>query len=349
MSLEALKKFKETVESARVTAVRIGNTQDISKILSASILHSVFLEMGKKSNINLSELEEKKYEFLKILLKKDLKENSDILENTLIKIDTEKIPVSELKYEKEGAILKIILSAQKNFDSSKIEIEKVKIPVDLLVLLDPKENEVEEILNTTPHKEVVKISQKEKSMGEKIYEIVSVIFPDFITNFKEAFWVLLENEDEFSENCLKTKRELLLGGLDQEKILEAKELLKGKTFWKILGRTLQRSEYEKDLGITWAFLASEDFTKTNQNENSILEIFTELKKLRGSKNFLTLLRESKKGEIKTIIGGSNTPKLKSLAENLGYSLSSSYFFTDSFKSFSEAEIKIRTEIRKVLQ
>ena len=36
----------------------------------------------------------------------------------------EKIPVSELKYEKEGSILKIILNSEKYIDPQKIQIEK---------------------------------------------------------------------------------------------------------------------------------------------------------------------------------------------------------------------------------
>lgn len=345
---EALQKFKEVLNSAQTVAIRAGDTKDISKILSSHILHSVFLELGKKSSVDCGQIDDSIKNFLSILLG-DLQKNFEIPEHTLIKIDTEKIPVSELKYEKEGKILKIILNSTENFDHQKITIEKEKSAVDLLLLLDPDEKEVNTLLKNTPHKEVVKITSKDKDISTKTFEIVSLLNKDLVEKFKEAFWMLLGGVSEFSKNALSIKKEILDRDPDISKIIKSKNAIKPKKFWKLLGRALQRSEMEKELGVLWTFITLEDFEKTGQNENAIIPIFNEIKKLRAPENFLAMLWQNSKETIQAVIGGEENLKLKNLAVQMGSVLSSSYFFTGGFTSFSEAEIKIRSEIKKVIQ
>lgn len=345
---EALQKFKEVLNSAQTVAIRTGNAKDISKILSSHILHSVFLELGKKSSVDCGQIDDSIKNFLSILLDGPQK-NFEILEHTLIKIDTEKIPVSELKYEKEGKILKIILNSTENFDHQKITIEKEKSAVDLLLLLDPDEKEVNVLLKNTPHKEVVKITSKDKDISIKTFEIVSLLNKDLVEKFKEAFWVLLGGISEFSKNALSVKKEILDQNPDISKIIKSRDAIKSKNFWKLLGRAFQRSEMEKEIGVLWTFITLEDFEKTGQNENAIIPIFNEIKKLRAPENFLTILWQNSKETIQAVIGGEANLKLKNLAVQMGSVLSSSYFFTGGFTSFSEAEIKIRSEIKKVIQ
>lgn len=345
---EALQKFKETLSSAKTVAVRTGNTKDISKILSSYLFHSAFLELEKNSNIDCGQLDDSIKNFLSVLFG-DQQKNFETPEHTLIKIDTEQIPVSELKYEKEGKILKIILEGPKNFDHQKIVIEREKIPVDLLLLVDPEEKEIEQILQNSPHKEVVKITSKEKDISLKTFEIISLLDNEIIKKFKEGFWMLLDNGDEFSKNLISVKKEILEHNLDHSKISRAKDELKTKNFWKLLGRALQRSEMEKESGVLWTFVTTEDFAKTNQSENAILPMFNEIKKLRSPENFLAILWQNSKDKIRAVVGGKDNLKLRNLAIQMGSSLSSSYFFTENFTSFSEAEMKIREGIKKMIQ
>ena len=345
---EALAKFKETLNSGKTVAIRTGNTRDITKILASHILHSAFLDLGKKSNVDCGTIGEPTQNFLAVLFGKNHKK-SEALEQTLIKIDTAQIPVSELKYEKEGTILKIILTSPESFDSKKISVEKEKIPADLLLLVDPEEKQLEKILAETPHKEVIKITSKDKDISVKIFEIISTLEKELFKNLKEAFWMLLEGGNEFSRDRILAKKEILEMNPDISKITASKEALKTKWFWKLLGRALQRSEVEKDLGTLWTFVTPKDFAKTNQNESAILQLFGEIRKLRRGENFLAILWNEEKENVKAIVGGEDGLKLKNLATQMGSVLSSSYFFAEGFKNFSEAEIKIRSEIKKVLQ
>src|SRR3989344_5151774 len=346
---EALQKFKESVNGAQTIAIRTGGAKDISKILAFSILHCVFLDLGKKCSIGPGNVSENSKKFMEKLLEKNVFKNSEQPENTLIKIDTEKIPVSELKYEKEGNVIKIILSSSENFDIKNIQIEKEKMPVDLLLLGDPRENEINELLRQTPHKEVVKITSKEKSLEQKIFEIVSAISENGVKKFKEAFWMAFENSHPGSLETAEIKKEILSLEPNFKKIAEAEEFIKGRTFWKVLGRALQRSEYEQDSKIAWTFLTGADFENTQSNEDAILPIFYEIKKMRRSAEFLAVLWEFPKNVVKAVIGGNDGEKLRKLAHEMGRPLSSPYFFADGFSSFSEAEIKIRGSIKKMIQ
>ena len=148
---------------------------------------------------------------------------------------------------------------------------------------------------------------------------------------------------------LLAKKEILELNPDIQKILDAKEKLKNKNFWKLFGRAVQRSELERESGTLWTFITREDFQKTSQGEMAIVPIFNEIKKLRSPENFLALLWQEANKEIKAVIGGNNGEKTKTLGLGMGFSLSSSYFFAGGFSSFSEAEMKIRSEIKKVIQ
>lgn len=346
---EALQKFKEAVSGAQTIAVRIGSSKDVSKILPFFILHSAFLELGKKSSIILDNTSGNAQKFLENLLGSKVLEQSEQPENTLIKIDTEKIPVSELKYEKEGSVIKIILSSKENFDLQNIRIEKEKTPVDLLLLGEPRENEIPELLRENPHKEVVKITSKEKPVEQKIFEIVFALLENKIEEFKEAFWIAFENSDPLSAETANIKNQILALRPDFNKIYEANEIIKGGGFLKMFGRALQRSEFEAESKIAWTFLNHSDFEKTGGDEEAVLPIFHEIKKMRPLAEFFAFLWEFPKGAVKAIVGAENQEKLKNLANEMGCALSSPYFFTQEFSNFSEAEIKIRGSIKKVIQ
>ncbi|MEK7502911.1 MAG: hypothetical protein AAB556_00515 [Patescibacteria group bacterium] len=346
---EALQKFKEAVNGAQTIAVRIGSSKDIYKILPFLILHSAFLELGKKSSIVIENISENTRKFIETILGNRALEHSAEPQNTLIKIDTDKIPVSELKYEKEGSVIKIILSSSENFDTKNIQIEKEKMPVDLLLLGDPGEHELGDLLKQTPHKEVVKITSKEKSVEQKIFEIVSALLGNGAEKFKEAFWMAFENCDPRSAEIASIKNKILSLAPDFAKIHEAGELIRGGGFLKILGRALQRSEFEKDFKIAWTFLTHSDFEKTGNSDDYVMPVFYEIKKMRRGAEFFAFLWEFPKNSIKAAIGGENPDQVKKLAYEMGLTLSSPYFFADGFSSFSEAEIKIRGSIKKMIQ
>ncbi|MBI2023277.1 hypothetical protein HYT01_01790 [Candidatus Giovannonibacteria bacterium] len=347
---EALKKFKDELEKVNSVAVVSGKSKSAPHALSSAILHSAFLKFGKKSHLQPTENAENVRKFTEAVVKN--LENLPKPENILIKLDTKKIPVSELKYEKEGDILKIILKGADSLNASDISIEKESAPVDLLLIVDPEEKELEKILALIPHREVVKLSAKEKSMAAKISDVLTALFDEIPEEFVNALWALSEIEEKTSENELKEnldlKRSLLEKKIDSGVIMRAKEILLGKNFWKLLGRAMARSEFEKNTETLWSFIPKGDFLKTGQSPEAAPELFREMKNIRPEAGFFALLWEntSDPKAVEALIGGRDINKLQKLASSLGTSLSSPYFIAKGFLTFSEAELKIRSAMQR---
>ena len=106
---DSLMKFKEVVEKSKSIAVNTGSTEDISKIFAGILLHQAFLKLGKKSSTDFSETETIK-SASRVLFGSPL-QNFENEENIFIKLDVNKLPISELRYEKDGDLLKIILTS----------------------------------------------------------------------------------------------------------------------------------------------------------------------------------------------------------------------------------------------
>ncbi len=348
---ESMQKFKEAVLATKTIAVQVGKTKDIGKILTGAALEHAFSKLGKKTSLKIKELDEKTQSFLEIMLDKKLENGKSLPENLIIKIDTQKTPVSELKYEREGAVLKIILHGNDALNISELLMEKESIPVDLLMLIDPAEAEVETLLKETPHKDVVKLTSKEKGLPHKLADILAALFGELPKEFADPLWTLFEREEKqniFSspKEILMIKSKLLDLGIDREKINRAKEIFFHQKFWKLLGRALARSEFEANPGIVWTFMPHRDFQKTNQGQDAALNIFEEIRNLRPEGSFFAMLWESSPKVVEALVGGKDIQKLQGIAASLGTALSSSYFFLNGFSNFSEAEIKIRASIRK---
>src|SRR3989344_4899605 len=128
MTLDSMQQFKETVLASETIAVQTGTTNDPSKILAAHLLHALFLSLGKKSIFRSPALDDRIKTFAHTLLPVPPHATSHE-ENLLIKIDTDKLPVAELTYEKEGSLLKIILRGKEALDTKHVVIEKEKAPV----------------------------------------------------------------------------------------------------------------------------------------------------------------------------------------------------------------------------
>ncbi|MBI2020970.1 hypothetical protein HYS99_00465 [Candidatus Giovannonibacteria bacterium] len=347
--IEAMQKFKNTLDETETIAIRIGENHDIGKTLVAKILHASFLKLGKKSNLEFDG-NTKISDFLKVFFKE---ENTKLPENVLIKLDTKNLPVEELKYEKEGDILKLILRGNGEIKTENIEIVKEKAAVDLLMLVDTPEKETDEILAETPHKDVVRFSDRPNGIALKTYDMVVTFFGKIPDEFATPFWALFSLEEkklgETNEELSVIKTNLLKLGADQQKINGAFETLKGLLFEKLLGRALLRSEFEPELKTFWSFLSKKDFESSNETaDNSSFLLLRELENIKPQREFTAFLVEKKPEEISAIISSKNRSSTERAAELLGAEIASAYIFVNGFKTFSEAELKIRSVLKKVL-
>ena len=222
------------------------------------------------------------------------------------------------------------------------------------MLIDPPENQTEELLEKTPHKEVVKLGAKDKSLPLKVAEILKLFFEKIPEEFRETLWFLVKNEGEVnfmsSPELLKLMHELVEAKVDTEKIQGVKNIIFGQNFWKLFGRTLARSHQERELETLWAFLPKSDFEKTGEKESAVLKILNEMRSIHSGSKFFALLWEAGSNikAVNAIIASNDQGRLKTLAGLMGTTPASSYFFVKGLSTFSEAELKIRDFIKKVL-
>ena len=351
---EAVKKFKETLEKVETVSIKTGDSNDISKILAASLLHNLFLKLGKKSSLENWSSSGAFSQYLESLFEKSfLKDNLREPEHILIKLDTKKIPVSELNYEKDGDMLKIILKGKNILNHESITIEKEKDAVDMLILLDPPAGNIEKIIAQNPHRDIVKITSKDRSLSNKISDIILAFYEEIPAELKEPLWLLIKEENKESAHpraeMLALEEKLIQTPVNFEKIEEAKEAFFGQNFWKLLGRALSRSEYEKNIRTIWTFLPQSDIKKTSMKPEWLLSIFREIRNLRKEAKFSALLWEEEKDgarSVSAIVGGGENGELAGIAAALGSAPASNYFYLSGFKAFSEAEIKIRSGLKK---
>lgn len=358
---EAVQKFKDLVEKVDTVFIRFGKHANVSKVLAGATLHQAFLKLGKKSDIDLSVVADA-YKKTALALSGSratpFENRVQLKENVFIKLDTKKIPVSQLRYEKEGDIIKIIMEGQGPVDTAGIRIEKESIPADLLMLIDTSEEDTAGIAAEIPHKEMVRLSSQSQGLSIKCAEIVKTLFENIPEELKESVLFLAQYEENQkilpSKAGLEIIKELVGAGPDEEKLKAAKNALTPPSFWKLLGRALARSADEPEISTTWAFLTKADFEKTGETENAALRLLEKLRSLKSENKFAVLMWESQKSipensrSIEVILGSEDRETLKNLASAFGASPASSYFLVNGFKAFSEAEIKIRSAIRRVL-
>lgn len=355
---DAIQKFKELIAGIQTVAICTDASNDIQKTLSAATLHRALSALGKKSILTLEKCDPKTKEYLELLLGPLASSHQE--EQLIIKLNTQEMPVSELKYEKEGDIFKIILDSTGTLDSKKLIIETNKRPVDLLILIEPKESDLPALLNATPHREVVKIAGKDRGLGVKVADILSALLDSStpgttLVLLRTALWKLLDEQEKERtgklEDIIAAKGRLLKEGVDFETLHNAESVRASSSFWKLFGRALVRSEFEKRFKTLWAFLPYSDFQKTTIEDSSVVQVFEKLRSLRPEAQFLVLLWEQRSSQdkktVSAIVGGASLP-LPMLATAFGSALSSSYFFVNGFQTFSEAELAIRSAISRII-
>ena len=357
---EAIKKFKEMLNGIETVAIRVGDTSDTQKLVAAALLHRTFEHLGKQSVLELPFAADASSEQTKQFLTElcGSWEAKNPHEQLVIRLNAKEAPISELKYEKEGDTLKIILEGSRNLDPVRVSVQKERSKVDLLLLIDPAAHEIERLLASLPHRDVVKLTAKDRPLSVKVADIVMALVDPLPREFRHGVWHLLDQEEKTADAPLieitEMKRTILASGIDVEIIHQARANFLGSSFWKLLGRALARCEFEKNIRTVWSFLPYADFQKTNQTSSVVLHLLEEIQALRPEGTFVALLWEDKDStnntkHIRAVIAGKTKSIISPLAMAFGAQQSSRYFFLDGFETFSEAELKIRTHIQQQLQ
>jgi hypothetical protein len=339
---EALQKFKEDFSKVETVAIYFGKHQDPARIIGSAILQHAFSTLKKTSHLQEIEGGSNNARVVRFFFE-NLSSGIDTRKNIIISIDTESIPVSELKYEKDGSILNIIIENGGIGEIDNISITKEKASVDLLLLVDPPENEIEQIIQNTPHRDIVRLTTKDRILASKITDILNVLFDGVPDTYYDPLWFLAHIEDKNSGSNYKDfvalQNRLMHCEINYDRIRRAKEALWGSTFWKLLGRALVRSEYERQLKTLWVFLSKDDFTKTAQNEHILQSLTQELSYINPEAMHIICLWDDSSEEkcVQTFIKSSQLEIRNKFLNN-----------SNKFQSFSEAELFIRKMLRDII-
>ncbi len=351
---EALEKFKEMLNSVHTVALRTGTTTNPSKILAGAILHSFFRSQGKKSQFEFTPVTEEIQRVLFSILKSV--ENDSLNSRVVVSIQRNGKPVS-VEYEKTDDALSIIMESTESLSARDVSIQEVGVRADLLMLIDPVENEIDSLCDSVPHREVVKVSPKGRPLSLKVHDIIGSIHPQLSRELSTALWLLLhcDHIDESRRTeALLLQKNLETSGIDRDVAQEALVILFGKSFWKLAGRALARTEYESSIKTLWSFLPKKDFDKTNQSGEHASHLFHELKKLRPEGDFHVFLWEhpnvikNPNGKISALIAAKNNQRLATVARAMDAHISGPHCSIMELNSFSEAESKIRSAIQSTI-
>lgn len=138
----------EQVKKARKILILGHKKPDGDMIGSGLALAQALVEMEKKVEFVISEEIPSTYSFLPLA---SIQEKFDYLEGKLIRIDTTKIPVKGIKYQKSQEFLDIYLDAERNLKFEFIEIKNGTEKPDLIIALDtPKLKSIDAAYTLTP-------------------------------------------------------------------------------------------------------------------------------------------------------------------------------------------------------
>ncbi|MDO8600250.1 MAG: hypothetical protein Q7R73_01350 [bacterium] len=306
-------------------------------------------------------------------------ESADSLRDFVISLDAKKHGIEEIRYEKNGDTLSIILGARQGVSSADIAIEAAD-DYDLIVSFGiPKREKFLTKAGTnasgmarTPILLLAREDIKEHDAGAVLADISK-------SSWCELVWDLLvaaNNKKEIAEaaatpllaglfaatNNLRSPDTtvasaefaslLVKHGAKRELIREHLEPPKETSLhlMQLWGRALSRSRMDEETNILWSFLPAEDFLKTGSTSKDLPHVFSQMEHAVSSpRGFLYVFENPHKNHIRAILKSKDNMLLARAAEYEAGDLSSdALILHKSFTSFAGAEEHLRTLLAKVL-
>lgn len=282
-------------------------------------------------------------------------------EKTSIKLPKEKCNIKEISYkEDEGNLALIITSQGSNLTKEDISLEKLPPEVETVFCFFENPTKIEKYKNqlSLPNqKNIIFITPNEKTLTEKVFDIVKMFDPNTLNNKSISTLLLaslLTETENLSENV--TKEILLLANVlfeneeGKKVISKIMEKEKKPSLTQLLGRILARTYIDDALNVSWSFLNRQDLKKTSNVAVSPIFLYRMLKKTRAficQQNLHILIWQSMENVKAIVAAGTNKGEnyLMPLAEKMGTSPQSRFFVVGPFENFSGAEIYLRQNIK----
>ncbi len=337
--------IRETLESANSAALVVGEEYSEEKFLLREALAS-FLRGRNLSVFFLPETPKEIKNKWSVFLSGE--DNFLPQKQTSIKIPKKFFTAKELEYEDNEEFLNINLTptpgAFGTLEKNHILVEQKSMEVDIaLCFCQPDIKELIKHSGLAVKKEVIFIIQDEKTISEKIYELMEKIGHN--TDPKETniphlllASLLLETDNfrkKITEGVLSLGHTLLSWGADKKIIEDANKNEFSLSYGQILGRALARTRINKELKSTWTFLSHEDVSKAGLQEldvDTITKISRETSRISPQQSVSVILWQNKNSVFAMVIKNQKEKERKIFGP---------------YKNFSEAELFIQQNLKEL--
>jgi|GEM_PF-5909011 len=338
--------LRETIESVKNAVLIVGEEKTEEKFLLREAL-SLFLN---SKDIFVSIVppapEEIKTKWSPLVEEKFFTITRDVV-NT-IKIPKKKFFPQEIEYEEDENFLKInLISKDGHIDKNDIFVEQEPLEFDIAFCFsNPKHEEISKYQNIAIKKEAIFIvPDKEKTLAEKIYEIIEKTSNN-IEEIKDTkipsllmASLVLETENfrkKINQNIFYLGYNLLDLGADKNLIEQINKNEISLFFAQILGRALARTRIDESLKSYWTFLSKEDFERAkikNPSTELIFKIASEVSKITPLQPNIIVLWQIKESVFAVMLKNNHEAQKIILGP---------------YKNFSEGEISIRKSLKDSL-
>src|SRR3989338_1719257 len=365
MDLSPTQQAVDLIRKSKRIGILIPEESDLDQFASAQILGKALNSLDKSWEFIFQPVIKEAWKFLPL----DLFKKEPAKRNIVIAINTAESPIGEIRYEKKGQKLEIIISPQSSpIKKENISIEEADYPFDLLITIGVSSlDKIGESLNDpnlifdTP---LINIDRgdKNENFGE-----INIVEKNAVSNSAIIFNILRKLDPKPVESDFATMilagiadktiaskagvppeaslliSELKARGGDLDQAISHLPKLKPLNLLKLWGRASVRSKKEDDKDIFWSFITAEDFEKTStgpDNVKFVLDSFEEQLSLPKVSAFLWQHPEQK--SVHAILRIREAGLLAKIEALEGTKAAGKLVNLKSpFVNFKEAETKIR--------
>lgn len=340
-----IEKIQEIIEKAKSVALALKENPDESEILSREALR-LFFQNNKLSVYLLPETpEDLKRKWSPIL--NDFS-NPPLFSEVLLRFPKSSLNIKEINYEEDPEFLTLkLLAEESKVEKDNIVFESKPTTIDSIIYLSSVEieelPEFQEKISFPREEKIILITPEDKTLSEKIFEIIESIKTEILTNENNLFNLLLAAllletnnfKKKVSESSLNLAHRLLSLGANKKLVDEIINKDFSLSFAQILGRTLSRTRPNQSLQSNWAFISSQDFEKAGVKNIGVFlirRIAEEVKEIVPKQPIFVILWENGENMVQALITTERNKERQA----------------GPYKNFSEAEIKIRQILKEIL-
>jgi bifunctional oligoribonuclease and PAP phosphatase NrnA len=323
MELSPKQQAIEQIKKAKKILIIGHKKPDGDMIGSGLALLKAFSEMEKKAELVITEKIPETFTYLEGLGK--VRPKLDYQEGKLIRIDTSKIPVKGLKYQKRENFLDIFLDADKNLKFEYLEIKNGADKPDLIVVLDtPDVEAIDAAYDETPELFYeVPIINIDHHAGNEYFGAVNLIdltatsTSEILVSLLEALQYKIATPDiatalltgiiadtqsfrsgNTTPKSLTVAAQLLAAGAKQQEIISNLYKKKPIALLRLWGEMLSGVQEDSNFELAWTKI---DLTKGSNESLTSEDVLGSIDEIMANtptvKYFLVLVQESENSVI----------------------------------------------------